>query len=279
MFQVPSKHLAELLELLDIERIEEWLFLARHPADRRGRLYGGQIMAQALRAALATVAAERVPHSLHGYFLRPGDPSMPALIEVEAVRDGRSFSTRRVRVIQHGQAIFAMDMSFHLAEAGPEHGVPMPAVDGLAPPADERIPAGMHHDAFLAWRHEHKVLKAERPHPPRQHVWFRSNGPVPDDAGLHYCLLVYESDEALLGTARLPFRGSVPRERMQVASLDHAMWFHRPALERWRIDRWLLYALDSPSASGARGYTRGTLFTREGLLLASSMQEGLVRLR
>jgi len=279
MFESPSERLAELLELLDLERIEQKLFLARHPAGRRGRLYGGQIMTQALRAALATVSADRRPHSLHGYFLRPGDPSVPALIEVEAVRDGRSFSTRRVRVIQHGQAIFAMDASCQIPETGPEHRVPMPCVEGLAPPADARIPAAMHGDAFIAWRHEHKVLKAEQPHPPRQHVWFRANGPVPDDAALHYCLAVYESDNALLGTARLPFRGTVPRERMQVASLDHAMWFHDPPLEGWRIDDWLLYALDSPSASAARGYNRGELFTGDGRLVASTMQEGLVRVR
>lgn len=272
-----SRRLDELVGLLSLERIEQNLFRAHHPEGRSGRLYGGQIMAQALRAAIATVDEERPPHSLHGYFLRPGDPSVPALIDVERIRDGRSFTTRRVVVIQHGQAIFNLDVSFQVREDGLTHQTDMPA---LTPPPDEKIPAAMKELPFIEWRHEHKALRdSEEPHPPHQHVWFRASGTVADDAVLHACLLVYESDNALLSTARLPHRGSYERERMQMASLDHAMWFHRPALDGWRADQWLLYALDSPSASLSRGYNRGMVYTADGLLVASTMQEGLIRQR
>lgn len=274
--QTASRKLAELLTLLDLERIEQNLFRAAHPAGRTGRLYGGQIMAQAMMAALRTVPEDRLPHSLHGYFLRPGDPRVPALIDVERIRDGRSFTTRRIVVIQNGQAIFNMDASFQLPEPGLVHQNEMPA---LVPPALERVPRELKQDAFLAWRHEHKILKEDLPHAPRQHVWFRTNGAVPDDPALHVCLLVYESDNALLSTGRLPHRGSFDRARLQMASLDHAMWFHQPAVAAWRADQWLLYALDSPSSSSARCYNRGQIFTENGLLVASTMQEGLLRRR
>lgn len=270
----PSARLEELVGLLDLERIEQNLFRARHPAGRRHRLYGGQIMAQAMRAAMMTVDQERPPHSLHGYFLRAGDPAVPALIDVERLRDGRSFSTRRVVVIQHGEAIFTMDASFQAGEPGYQHQAPMPA---MAPPDERRIPEVLREPPFIAWRQEHKALKREAPHPPAQHIWFRSSGSLADDPLLHTCLLVYESDNALLSTGRLPHRGSFRRSRMQMASLDHAMWFHRPALEGWRADQWLLYALDSPSTSAARGYNRGSIFSADGTLVASTMQEGLMR--
>jgi acyl-CoA thioesterase-2 len=272
----PSERLTELVSLLDLEQIDENRFLARHPQDRVGRLYGGQIMAQALMAAIGTVGEARPAHSLHGYFLRPGDPSVPALIQVERIRDGRSFSTRRVVVIQNGQPIFNMDASFQVPERGLEHQSKMPAME---PPPAAKVPDALKTPPFLEWRMEHKALRAERPHPPRQHVWFRSNGTVPSDPALHACLLVYESDNALLSTARLPHRGRFQRERMQMASLDHVMWFHHPALTSWRVDDWLLYALDSPSSSSARGYNRGQIFTRAGSLVASTMQEGLMRYR
>ena len=271
-----SRKLEELLRLLDLERIEKNLFRAFHPAGRTARLYGGQIMAQALMAAIRTVDADRAPHSLHGYFLRPGDPMVPALIDVERIRDGQSFSTRRIVVIQHGKAIFNMDASFQRPEPGLEHQADMPA---LAPPPLGKVPPALKEDVFLAWRHEHKALQDELPHPPRQHIWFRSNGALPDDAALQACLLVYESDNALLSTGRLPHRGSFVRERLQMASLDHAMWFHQPAVAAWRADQWLLYALDSPSSSQARCYNRGQIFTEQGLLIASTMQEGLMRRR
>ena len=271
---LPTRKLAELLALLDLEQIEKNLFRAFHPAGRTHRLYGGQIMAQALMAAIRTVAAERLPHSLHGYFLRPGDPQVPALIDVERIRDGRSFSTRRIVVIQNGQAIFNMDASFQLPESGLEHQADMPP---LAPPLLAKVPRALREDVFLAWRQEHKALRDEVPHPPRQHIWFRTNGDLPDDAALQACLLVYESDNALLSTGRLPHRGSFDRARLQMASLDHAMWFHQPAVAAWRADNWLLYALDSPSTSSARCYNRGQIFTEQGQLIASTMQEGLMR--
>jgi len=268
--------LDELLDLLSLEQIEKYLFRAYHPPDREHRLYGGQIMAQALRAAAATVADDRIPHSLHGYFLRAGDPSVPALIDVEPIRDGRSFSTRRVVVIQHGQAIFNMDASFQVVEDGLSHQAPMPE---RQPPTDDMVPAELRSSAFVGWRHDHKRLRSDDAQPPYQDLWFKANGQVPDDAVLHACLAVFESDNALLGTARLPHRDRMNRSRMQMASLDHAMWFHAQALQEWRVDDWLLYSLDAPSAAAARGYNRGMIFTAGGLLVASTMQEGLMRQR
>lgn len=263
--------LSEVIGLLDLEAIEMNLFRARHPAGRTHRLYGGQIMAQALMAAARTVTPDRTVHSLHGYFLQAGNPKVPAIIEVERIRDGRSFSTRRVLVIQNGVAIFNLDASFQVPEQGLEHAVPK--ADRL-PPAEDKISAAMRDSTFITWRHDHRRLLTEKPQPPAQDLWFRANGVLPDDPLLHTALLVYESDNALLATSRLPHRGNFVREKMQVASLDHAMWFHRPA----RVDQWLLYALDSPSASGARGLNRGTIHTADGVLVASTVQEGLIRI-
>ncbi len=273
--------LAELISLLALERIEHNLFRAYHPQGRSGRLYGGQIMAQALQAAALTVPEDRPAHSLHGYFLRPGNPKMPALIEVERIRDGRSFTTRRVVVVQDGAAIFNLDASFQLVEPGLTHQAQMPQLNGepMVPPDDARVPAELWTKPFVEWRVEHKALMLEQPHPPSQHIWFKAIGPLPQgtpqDALLHQALLVYQSDGALLSTARLPNRGSFKREDMQGASLDHAMWFHQPVVP----DEWLLYALDSPSSFGARGYNRGSIFTTDGRLVASTMQEGLMPLR
>ena len=268
--------LAALLELLTLERIDANLFRAFHPKDRQHRLYGGQIMAQALRAAAHTVPEERFVHSLHGYFLRPGDPSVPALIDVDPIRDGRSFSTRRVVVIQHGQAIFNMDASFQVAEPGLTHQVDMP---DRRPPTEDMVPEEMRTWAFLGWRHDHRRLSSSEAQPPYQDMWFRANGELPDDPVLHACLAVYESDNALLGTARMPHRDVMVRERMQMASLDHAMWFHAKPVADWRADQWLLYSLDAPSASQSRGYNRGMIFTADGRLVISTMQEGLMRQR
>lgn len=268
--------LDELLDLLNLERIEMNLFRAYHPQGRKHRLFGGQIMAQALRAAAYTVNAERPPHSLHGYFLRPGDPSIPALIDVERIRDGSSFSTRRVVVIQHGQAIFNMDVSFQIVEEGFSHQFPMP---DSPVPTIEMVPAELKRGPFLGWRQDHKRLRSEVPQPPEQNVWFKANGAAGDDPIVHLCLAVYESDNALLSTARLPHRGSMNRKTLQMASLDHAMWFHARAVETWRVDDWLLYAIDAPSACAARGYNRGLIYTTDGRLIASTMQEGLMRQR
>lgn len=267
--QAPA--LEELVGLLDLEPIERNLFRGYHPAGRKHPLFGGQIIAQALMAAGHTVPETRIPHSLHGYFLLPGDPAVPALFKVERIRDGRSFTTRNVVVVQHGAAIFSMTVSFQQPESGLEHQVDMP---DLVPPEDKKIRAYAGDGAFINWRHDHKRLRSDGPQPPEQNVWLKSNGELPDDPLLHTCLIVYESDNALLSTARLPHRGSYQRERLQGASLDHAMWFHTPV----RADQWLLYAMDSPSASGARGFNRGTIFTADGKLVISAMQEGLMRL-
>ena len=270
-----SVQLDELIGLLDLEQIEEHLFRAYHPAGRQRRLYGGQIMAQALAAASRTVedlGEARPVHSLHGYFLRPGDPRVPAVIKVERLRDGRSFSSRRITVLQNGEAIFNMDASFQVLEQGREHQFEMP--DSAPPPAD-KIPDYLYDNAFISWREDFRRLVSSTPQPPQQHVWFKSNGPVADDPVLQACLLVYESDNALLGTSRLPHRGRYDPGRMQVASLDHAIWFHHPV----DVSEWLLYALDAPSSSAGRGLNRGFIFTAQGKLVASTVQEGLIRLR
>ena len=272
MFNEVSAPLAEILSILDLEQVELNLFRARHPEGRDKRLYGGQIMAQALMAASRTVE-DRPVHSLHGYFLRPGNPKVPAIIRVERLRDGRSFSSRRVVVIQQGEAIFAMDVSFQVAEEGLTHHMPNPRAD-LVPPQREKIPDYLFDSPFITWRHDFRRLHEFKPQPPEQYVWFRTNGPVPEDPVLRACLLVYESDNTLISTARQPQRGNFDRESMQVASLDHAMWFHHHPIA---IDDWLLYAQDSPSTSGGRGLSRGSIYNTQGQLIASTVQEGLIR--
>ncbi len=269
----PVPALVELLELLDLEQLETNLFRARHPAGRTRRLYGGQIMAQALMAAARTAPADRPVHSLHGYFLRPGDPEVPAIIWVERIRDGGSFTTRRVVVRQSGKAIFNMDVSLAKREQGVSHQLDMQA--GLVPPTMDKIPPGFADRPFVSWRYDHRALLEDKPLDAKQSIWFKTMGAVPDDPLLHASLLVYESDNVLLGTSRMPHKGSFRRENMQVASLDHAVWIHR----EFRADEWLLYVVDSPSASNARGYTRGTIYREDGTLVASTMQEGLIRLR
>jgi acyl-CoA thioesterase-2 len=262
---------SELLGLLDLEAIDRDIFRGYHPAGREHRLYGGQIMAQCLIGAARTVDEERPPHSLHGYFLRAGDPSLPGIIHVDRMRDGGSFTTRRVVAVQHGRAIFNMDISFQKTETGLTHQMDMP--EGFSPPDEDKVPDELKKETFRSWRHNYRLLTSETPQPPEQYIWFHANGDIPDEPILHTALIVYESDNALLGTARLPHRGSFKRSDMQMASLDHAMWFHHPA----RADQWLLYALDSPSSSSARGYNRGQIFTADGQMVASTMQEGLMR--
>jgi len=262
--------LAELLRILDLEAIETTLFRGHHPAGARGRLYGGQIMAQALMAAGRTVEADRYVHSLHGYFLRPGDSRIPVLLSVDRIRDGASFTTRRVVAVQKGHAIFEMSASFQVRESGLEHQAPAPA---RQPPL--RIPPGLMDDAFISFMNDFKERREGVPLPPHQSVWFKANGELPVDPLLHACLLTYQSDSDLLSTSRLPHRGQFQRDRLQRASLDHAMWFHHPA----RVDDWILYELDSPSAAAARGYNRGSLYDVGGRLVASAMQECLMRVR
>jgi len=263
--------LTELIKLLNIEQIETNLFRGFHPEGRRRRLFGGQVIAQALMAATRTVPEDRAVHSVHAYFLRPGDPTVPALYDVERIRDGASFTTRRIVAIQHGKAIFNMDASFQIEEEGLTHQAPMA---DFIPPDIDQISEGLKTRPFVSFRENHKEKLAEIPQEPVQHIWTRSNGSVADDPVLHTALLAYQSDDALLGTARLPHRGGFKRDKMQVASLDHSIWFHRPA----RVDQWLLYSLDSPTAAEARGFTRGTVHTADGVLVASCIQEGLIRL-
>lgn len=264
--------LEELIRLLDIEQIEENLFRARHPAGRTHRLFGGQIIAQSLVAAARTVDVDRPVHSLHAYFLRPGDPSVPAVIDVERIRDGHSFTTRRVVVIQKGEAIFNMDASFQVMEDGLHHAFPMPK---LLPPRDDEIPDSIRGEPFISFQVDYEKMLSDAPQVPHKDIWLKANGPVPDDPLVHTALLAYESDSSLLGTARLPHRGNFRRDRLQMASLDHAMWFHAPL----RVDDWLLYGMESPASGGARGYNRGSIFAADGRLVASCMQEGLMRSR
>ncbi len=257
--------LAELVDLLALERLEEDLFRGRSQDLGWGTVYGGQVLGQALSAASQTVPAERVVHSLHSYFLRPGAVDRPIVYEVDRIRDGRSFTTRRVVAIQKGRAIFNLSASFQIQEPGFEHRDPMPEVPGpegllpeheLARRVADRIPERLRAQAL-----------AERP------IEVRANGDLPDDPALHRYLLAYASDSHFIGTAMQPHAVSWVVPGLQVASLDHAMWFHRP----FRIDDWLLHVIESPSASGARGLVRGRWYTRDGRLVVSDVQEGLMR--
>jgi acyl-CoA thioesterase-2 len=274
-----------LCRLLDLEPLEVNLFRGMSPDVKQQRVFGGQVAGQALVAAARTVEAPHHVHSLHAYFLRPGDPSIPILYEVDRIRDGRSFTTRRVVAIQHGRAIFNLAASFQREESGLSHQTPMP--QGL--PAPESLPTFAERWAERAeqlgeWytrprpidtRHaDVDPLDRRRPLPPHQHVWLKAAGRLPDDQILHTCVLTYASDMTLLDTALLPHGGSYDERSLMMASLDHAMWFHAP----FRADEWLLYAQDTPSASGARGLARGLVFTAEGRLVASVVQEGLIRL-
>jgi acyl-CoA thioesterase II len=281
--------LDRLVALLDLERIEENIFRGVSPAHSPVRVFGGQVAGQALVAAARTVKADRKVHSLHAYFLRPGDPAVPILYDVDRIRDGRSFTTRRVVAIQHGQAIFNMSASFQVDEEGFEHSFPMP--EGVAPPEtlpdrrerwkpfvdelggddlNELLDRPQAIDTRIAdWnpRDRRKSL------PPYQHVWLRADGTLPDDPLLHTIVLTYASDMTLLDTALLPHGGSWFDPTLFMASLDHAMWFHRP----FRADQWLLYSQDTPAATGNRGLARGLVFAHDGALVASVVQEGLIR--
>jgi acyl-CoA thioesterase-2 len=281
--------LAQLLALLDLERIEENVFRGNSPdPDHQGqRVFGGQVLGQALTAASRTLNSARLCHSLHAYFLRPGQPRQPILYEVERSREGTSFTARRVVAIQNGVSIFTMAASFQKPEEGFEHQVPMPDVP--PPEALEDICAVYQRDPALPeaarrWMARERPFEiravvsrgigARPPRAPLDHVWVKTRGRVPDDPAIHRALLAFVSDMGLLDTALLPHGRSMFSD-VQVASLDHAMWFHRS----FRVDAWLLYVLDSPNASGARGFNRGSVFTRDGVLVASVAQEGLIRPR
>ena len=280
-----SKALDELLGLLDLEQIEVNIFRGRSPDERVQRVFGGQVAGQAMVAAGRTVPADRPVHSLHAYFIRPGDPAVPIVYTVDRVRDGRSFSTRRVSAIQHGKTIFTLSASFHRPEPGPEHADPMPA----APPPETIEPNVARLARLLGPErmrpHMHTIdvrsvgpLSAEAARDPALRttsnlVWLRVDAELGDDPLLHVCLMTYASDMTLLDSV-LTGHGLFWQDgQMSGASLDHAMWFHRP----FRADRWLLYAQESPAAYGARGLAHGQVFTESGELVVSVMQEGLVR--
>jgi acyl-CoA thioesterase II len=284
-----TKALDEVIDLLDLEQIEQDIFRGESPAgERRQRVFGGQVAGQALVAAGRTVPADRPVHSLHAYFIRPGDPTVPLVYIVERVRDGRSFTTRRVSAVQHGKTIFTLSASFQHGEPGLEHADTMPAVPGpedIEPTADRlRRLRGASADDY-SWRGPIDIryvgpLSAEAALDPslissRSVVWLRADGDLPDDPLLHVCLMTYASDMTLLDTVLLAHGMSWSDGNIAGASLDHAMWFHRP----FRADQWLLYVQDSPIASGGRGLARGEVYTREGELVVSVVQEGLLRLR
>jgi acyl-CoA thioesterase-2 len=284
-----SKALQEVVDLLDLEQIEVDIFRGRSPeGERRQRVFGGQVAGQALVAAGRTVPADRPVHSLHAYFIRPGDPTVPLIYLVERVRDGRSFTTRRVSAVQHGKTIFTLSASFQRDEPGIEHSDPMPVV----PPPDEITPTVERLEKVFGpsvheWyggnpidiRHIGPLtVEAERDpalRTARNLVWLRADGELPDDRLLHVCIVTYASDMTLLDSVMLAHGLSWADGRTTGASLDHAMWFHGP----FRADRWLLYAQDSPVARGARGLARGEMYTSDGQLVVSVVQEGLIRTR
>jgi acyl-CoA thioesterase-2 len=281
--------LADLIDLLALERLDRDFFRGRSQDLGWGAIFGGQVLGQALSAAAQTVADDRAVHSLHGYFVRAGDVSKPILYQVDRLRDGKSFTTRRVVAVQEGEAIFSLAASFQVHEEGFEHQDAMPEV-----PAPETLPSERALALAIADQLPpllRTIATAERPieiHPveprdplaprvsaPRRHMWYRAIDRLPDDPALHRYLLAYASDFSFLGTSMDPHGVSWLVPGMHVASIDHAMWFHRP----FRFDDWVLYSVDSPSASGARGLVRGQFFDRQGRLIASAAQEGLIRKR
>ena len=278
----------DLLAILDLEVLEQNLFRGRSPQVGWQRVFGGQVIGLALVAASRTVEG-RSPHSLHGYFLLPGDPKVPIIYDVERIRDGRSFTTRRVKAIQHGQPIFTLSASFHIDEPGLSHQMAMPDVpkpDQLPSESDirERVMPLMP-DPVRAYFERERPIEL-RPVEfkrymtrdgldPYFNVWIRATGTLPEDPAIHQAVLAYASDMTLLDSTLVAHGRTVFEREIQAASLDHALWFHRP----FRADEWLLYAQDSPFAGGARGFARGSIFTSDGVLVASVAQEGLIRHR
>jgi acyl-CoA thioesterase-2 len=275
-----------LLTTLDLEQLEHNLYRGRSPQVGWQRVFGGQVIGQSLVAAARTIEG-RLAHSLHAYFMREGDPAVPIIYQVDRIRDGKSFATRRVVAIQHGQAIFSMSASFQIEEPGLDHQIPMPQV----PPPEELPSEAEVQSAYVDAVPEEVRRYWQRPRPieirrvdlrhflsrdklaPEQAVWIRATGMLPNDPTIHRAVLAYASDMTLLDTSLFAHGRGIFDHDIRAASLDHAMWFHRPA----RADDWLLYAEDSPSAFGARGFTRGSLFSRDGTLVASVAQEGLIR--
>ena len=279
--------LNQIIKTLDLEEIELNHYLATSPNEGWQRVYGGQVIGQALVAASRTVSPNRSAHSLHGYFLRAGDTTIPILYKVDRIRDGKSITTRRVVAVQRGQAIFTMSISFQVDEGGLSHQFDMPKV-----PAPDSLPTEdeLRREQAKSWPKEFQEsfsgssaiqvkpvdpvdLLNPEPAQAMQRCWMRCGEALPDDPRIHQCVLAYLSDWSLLDTASRPHAVSFMQDNVQVASLDHAMWFHRP----FRADEWLLYDQDSPSASGARGFNRGLIYNQAGELVASTTQEGLLR--
>lgn len=279
----------ELLSILNLEKLEHNLYRGRSPQVQWQRVFGGQTIAQALVAAQRTVEPDRHVHSLHGYFMRPGDITVPIVYEVDRIRDGGSFTTRRVVAIQHGHAIFSLEASFQVDETGLEYQMPMPL--DVPPPEElksqrELLAEATHvpEQIRLFWAKERPLelrpvyaehYSSRDKLAPLQKVWIRLTGPVPNDRALRSAVLAYLSDMTLLDTATFAHGRGIFDPDIQAASLDHAMWFHR----EHPLDGWLLYTQDSPSTSGSRGFTRGALYAQDGTLVASVAQEGLIRLR
>ncbi|HEV2532655.1 acyl-CoA thioesterase II [Phenylobacterium sp.] len=277
-----------LVETLQLERLEVNLFRGRTPDDRPGRIFGGQVISQSLLAAYETVE-DRVCHSLHCYFIRPGDPTVPIVFEVDRSRDGGSFTTRRVIAVQHGQQIFNLAASFQVREEGFEHQLPMPKTPSWREMPDERearrAMMEKHPEQFKGWMDRHQPIElrsedartyfTQGPKEPESASWIRCRDPIGDDFRMHQVVLAYASDMNLLSTSMRPHGVHWQTQGFQSASLDHAMWFHRPV----NFETWHLYAQDSPSASGGRGFIRGSIYAEDGTLVASVAQEGLIRLR
>lgn len=278
--------LEKLLKYLEVEAVDKYLFIGKSPK-HPSRIFGGQVLAQSLNAALRTVPDDRVAHSMHGYFLRPGDPSKQIVYEVDPIRDGRSFTTRRVVAKQDGRAIFSTAVSLQILEEGLTHQATMPEV-----PSPESLKSDNEELQAFAKKHpgemyfplelpleRRRVFPRDRVNPepqePVEHMWCRVQGDLGDDLSLHQTMLAYISDFGLLGTALYPHPFSPANKRVQTASLDHALWFHRP----FKLDDHVLYSMDSPNSSAGRGFSRGSFYTRDGVLVASSAQEALIRLR
>jgi acyl-CoA thioesterase-2 len=277
--------LDDLVSLLDLESIEVNIFRGVSPDENRQRVFGGQVAGQALVAATRTVDPSRMVHSLHAYFLRPGDPTVPILYQVDRIRDGKSFTTRRVIAIQHGKVIFNLQASFHVLEPGADYQTTMP--EGMPDPEslpDFKTRMEPFREQMGEWydrprpidvRHVDGDPFSRRGNPStQQRVWLRADGTLPDDPVLHACIVTYASDMTLLDTTLMPFGMSWDTPGMQMASLDHAMWFHRP----FRADDWLLYDQHPMSTGASRGLAGGAIYTRDGVLAVSVVQEGLVRM-
>ena len=281
-------NISHLLDLLDLEPLEFNIYRGRNRDIGSGRVFGGQVMAQALVAAQRTVEPDRSAHSMHGYFILPGDLDKPIVYFVDRLRDGKSFTTRRVTAIQNGQAVFNMSASFHRVEHGLEHQSDMPQVtapDGLKPEIAylrenaHRIPAPVRDVLTQDRPFDFRVVDIDpfddSPRAPLRQMWLRAIGDMPDDGLSHQAALAYATDYSILATTLQPHGVGIRSPELQAATLDHSIWFHRP----FRIDDWMLYSMDSPAAAGARGFARGSIFTRDGVLVASAAQEGLIRLR